>query len=226
MTTGPQYDGLVFDMDGVLVEPTRRPLLTWAVERTFLEFGVEHPDADLVASLCSSDVSHLQTVETRHGIDRGTFWERRERNAAAEQMAAMKRGEKALYDDAVLLDDVRVPIGLVSNNQQETVEFVLDAHGVVETFDTAYGRYPSLVGARRAKPNAYYLERALDDLRCSTPLYVGDSAVDVAAAAAAGIDVALLRRPELPRIEPDIEPTHVIESLHELGPLVETRGGA
>jgi len=188
------YDAVLFDLDGVLAEPTDTAVIQWAVERSFLEFGVESPRSEPVERIADGDLSALETVERHHGIDQGTLWQRRERNAVAEQCAAIRRGEKPCYDDVTALDRLRMPLGVVSNNQHETVEFVLDFHDLTDRFDTAYGRFPTLAGRTRSKPSPYYIEQALADIGARNALFVGDSNSDMVAAERASIDAAFLRR--------------------------------
>jgi HAD superfamily hydrolase (TIGR01549 family) len=210
------YDAVLFDLDGVLAEPTDRAVIRWAVERSFLEFGVESPRSELVERIVDGDLATLETVERHHGIDQGTLWQRRERNAVAEQCAAIRRGEKPCYEDVAALDRLAMPLGVVSNNQHETVEFVLDFHDLTDRFRTAYGRFPTLAGHTRSKPEPYYLRQALSDLGVSDALFVGDSDADLVAAERAGVDAALLRRAHRRGDEYAADSDAEFESLTEL----------
>jgi phosphoglycolate phosphatase-like HAD superfamily hydrolase len=122
------------------------------------------------------------------------------------------------------LPDLDVPLGVVSNNQHETVEHVLDVFGLGDVFETAYGRDPDARGVRRKKPSPYYLNRALADLAdfgVENALYVGDSNVDLVAASRAGVDAAFVRRPHRADYSLVREPAHELTSLSELGRLVD-----
>ncbi len=64
-----------------------------------------------------------------------------------------------------------MPQAIVSNNQHETIRNILE-HLALDGFEVWYGREPTIQGIQRKKPNAYYLESAIDELGVSNPLYV------------------------------------------------------
>lgn len=225
------YDAVVFDNDGVLTHLTDWDLIRGAIRDAFAEFGVTPADNHVEDAL-RGEPDRLHRLADHHGVDPDRFWARREAHAAAAQREAMETGDKPLYDDCAVLARLRarygLKLGIVSNNQHETVEHVLDVHGIGHLFDTAYGRDPTFAGARRKKPNPYYLERALADLDAESALYVGDSDSDVRAAHNADsrtgptidVDSAFLRRPHRRGYRLDVEPTHEIASLRELPALL------
>lgn len=204
MTERP-YDAVVFDNDGVIVEPTERARLVDAVQRTFREFGHE-PPREVARQAVARAAGPRETIGDRD-VHPAAFWQRRE--------AAVRAGEKRPYDDVEALSDLDARLGLVSNNQAETVAFLVDYYGF-DQFETVYGREPSLAGARRRKPEPYYLEQALADLGARRALYVGDSQKDVRAAHRAGIDSAFLRREHRADADLAVEPTYEVRDLHAL----------
>lgn len=217
------YDAVVFDNDGVLTRLTEWDLIRRAIRDAFAEFDVDPDDAHVEDAL-RGEPDRLRWLANHHGFNLDRFWARREAHAAAAQRDAMESGEKPLYDDCAVLARLGVrhdlSLGIVSNNQHETVQHVLDVHGIDELFGTAYGREPTFAGARRKKPNPHYLNRALTDLDAESALYVGDSDSDVRAAHNAGVDSAFLRRPHRHRYDLSAEPTHEITSLRELDALL------
>jgi phosphoglycolate phosphatase-like HAD superfamily hydrolase len=217
------YDAVVFDNDGVLTRLTDWELVRQSIRDTFAEFGAEASD-DHVEDVLRATPERVRRVAGEHGLDPETLWRRREANAAAVQREAMLAGDKPLYDDfdalRALREDHGLDLGVVSNNQHETVEHVLDVHGVGDLFSTAYGREPTLSGITRKKPDPHYLDRALSDLRAEEALYVGDSGSDVEAAHNAGVDSAFVRREHRAEYDLSVDPTHEIASLHDLRDLV------
>jgi phosphoglycolate phosphatase len=212
MTERP-YDAVVFDNDGVIVEPTERARLVDAVQQTFREFGHD-PPRKVARRAVATAAGPQETVGDRD-VHPAAFWQRREAAAAEAQKAAVRAGEKRPYDDVEALSQIDARLGLVSNNQAETVAFLVDYYGF-DQFETVYGREPSLAGARRRKPEPYYLEQALADLGARRALYVGDSQKDVRAAHRAGIDSAFLRREHRADADLDVEPTYDLQDLHAL----------
>ena len=214
------YDAVVFDADGVLVEPTASGTLQAAIERAFAEHGVDDPTEEDVAGLRATSPEELQSVAERYGLDGAAFWASRDHHASSAQREAVRRGEKVLYDDVEAVLDLPVPLAVVSNNQQATVDFVLEQAGLADRFDPVFGRQPTLEDVARKKPEPYYLERAIEALGAEHPLFVGDSNVDLAAAAAAGVDSAFIRRPHRADYALTHEPTYEITSLRELAAIV------
>jgi HAD superfamily hydrolase (TIGR01549 family) len=213
------YDAVLFDNDGVLTTPTDRDVLVDAVHEAFETVGVVDPSADQVDTLLSPDVPSLRRIAADHGVDPEALWTAREDAAIAAQLGELRTGRKRHYDDVRALESLSVPTAIVSNNQHETISNVLE-HCALEGFDVWYGREPTLEGVERKKPRPYYLERALADLGVENPLFVGDSRVDIAAADAAGIDAAFIRRDHRLGYELPEKPAHEIESLAALAELV------
>lgn len=218
------YDAVVFDSDGVLCEPTALPTLRGAISRAFAEHGVVEPPVEAVDRLLGTTPDELRATCEALGItDVGAFWRARDRHASAAQRAAIRRGEKTVYDDVATVLDLPVPRAVVSNNQQATVSFLLDHHGLADQFEPVIGRSPTLADVERKKPSPYYLEHVLESIPAERPLYVGDSNVDLGAADAAGIDSAFLRREHRADYDLEHEPTHEVSSLTELSSLVGDR---
>ncbi len=214
-----RYDALVFDNDGVLTTPTDRGALRRAVEDAFEEVGVAAPTEADVETLLSPTVEELRAVADDRGVDPTALWAARERAAIDVQAEEIRAGRKTLYDDVAALEGLSVPRAIVSNNQHETIGTIVDHFGL-EDFSPWYGREPTVEGIERKKPGPHYVERAIGDLDAKNPLYVGDSQVDVEAAAACGIDSAFVRRPHREGYVLSREPTHEIDSLEAIPSLL------
>lgn len=219
-----QYDAVVFDADGVLCEPTPRQTLQAAIRRALAGHGVPDPPAATIDRLADTTTEGLEEICETLGVgDAAAFWRARDNHASAAQRAAIRRGEKGLYDDITGALDLPVPRAIVSNNQQATVSFLLEHGGLADGFDPVIGRAPTLEDVDRKKPSPYHLERAVAELAADRPLFVGDSNCDLAAAAAAGIDSAFIRRDHRRDYVLEHEPTHEVASLTELSSLVAGR---
>jgi HAD superfamily hydrolase (TIGR01549 family) len=207
------YEAIVFDNDGVLVEPTDREVLVEALVDSFREFGVD-VDRSVARRTIAEDAVPIETVR-EHGIDPDAFWHYRELTASLAQQAHVREGGKPVYDDVAALERLHRPFGLVSNNQHATVEFLLAYHDL-PAFETAHGRRPTLAGAAVRKPEPTYIRTALDDLGTKQALYVGDSQTDIVAARRAGIDSAFLRRDHVVDTQLSVEPTFEVPDLRTL----------
>jgi HAD superfamily hydrolase (TIGR01549 family) len=212
------YDAVVFDNDGVIVEPTDRQSLADALQEALHEFGRD-PDRGRIERAVAVGAGPRETLETV-GLDGEfddleAFWRRREELAAATQISLIRNGRKTLYDDVPAIERLDAAIGMVSNNQHDTVSFIVD-HYDLAFFDVVYGRAPTVTGAERKKPDPHYLERALADLGTRNALYVGDSEVDIRAARRAGVDSAFLRRDHSTETDLSAEPTYEVPDLQAL----------
>ncbi|MFB6221327.1 MAG: HAD family hydrolase [Halolamina sp.] len=212
------YDAAVFDMDGVLVERTPSWVFDDAATAALEAFGLhDHSDTEHRTIRSSrqvrSDDGHR--LAERAGADLEAMWQKREELVAANQRTAIERGEKTLYDDAEAFADTGLDFGIVSNNQHEMVEHVVEQFDLAG-FETYYGRQPTFEGLDLCKPDPTYLERALDDLGAEHAVYVGDRESDVRVAEAVGIDSAFVRRSFNAADELETEPTYDVDSLHEL----------
>ncbi|MWV63899.1 HAD-IA family hydrolase [Halorubrum sp. JWXQ-INN 858] len=211
------YDAVVFDNDGVLVGRTPFDTLREAAWDAFERVGVADPDLAHVDDVAVGvDPATLTDICDRYDLDPTEFWRVRDETAVAAQVADARRGRKTPYDDVDSLRHVDAALGVVSSNQQATVDFLLDHFGLAGRFQTAYGREPSIASLSRKKPSPYYIERALEDLGGGTALFVGDNESDVRAADNAGIDSAFIRRPHRRDFELSCEPTYEIDDLHDL----------
>jgi HAD superfamily hydrolase (TIGR01549 family) len=216
------YDAIVFDNDGILTEPTDRDVLRRAVRDAFAAVGVPDPPAEDVEALHHTTAADIRRICADHGIDPGSFWRHREAAATRRQTEAIRRGEKRLYDDVDPILEIDADVGIVSNNQHETVRFIVEHFGLAPPVATYYGRERSVVGVERKKPDPHYLRRALTDLGTEDALYVGDSQKDILAARRAGIDSAFVRRPHRVDLELDPDPTYEVTDLRELHALLDT----
>jgi HAD superfamily hydrolase (TIGR01549 family) len=211
------YDTVVFDNDGVLVGRTQFTVLEAAMAETFEQFGVTDADPEHVEQLTigATPTSVIQVCR-EYGLDPDAFWRERDRVLSAAQQAEAREGRKTPYDDLGTLADLDTTLGIVSSNQQATVDFLLDHFGLDDLFDTAYGRSPTLESLSCRKPNPHYIERALADLDADSALFVGDNESDITAAENAGIDSAFIRRPHRDDWDLNVWPTWDIDGLSDL----------
>ncbi|WP_232700488.1 HAD family hydrolase [Halobacterium wangiae] len=216
------YDTVVFDNDGVLVGRTRYDVLQEAAEATFEQFDVTDPDPEDVEQMTiGATPETVSDVCEEYDIDPDEFWRTRDRTTAEAQYEEVRAGRKTLYDDLDTLDDLDVSMGIVSSNQQATVDFVLDHFDVRDMFGTAYGRAPTVESLRHRKPNSHYIDLALADLDADSALFVGDNESDVRAAENAGIDSAFIRRPHRRSWDLNVWPTWDIDCLDDLHDICE-----
>ncbi|WP_440008456.1 HAD family hydrolase [Halomicrococcus sp. SG-WS-1] len=211
------YDTVVFDNDGVLVGRTSFDVLREATQETFAQFGVTDPDPDHVENMTvGTTPRQVDVVCDEYDLDRETFWRTLDRTSSLAQQEEARAGRKTPYGDIDTLANLDAAMGIVSSNQQQTVDFLLDHFDYTSMFGTAYGREATVKSLDRRKPNSYYIDCALADLDADSALFVGDNESDVRAAENAGIDSAFIRRPHRRDWDLNVWPTWEIESLDDL----------
>lgn len=220
-----EYDAVLLDHDGVITHMTDRSVLGRAVRDAFRDMGVTNPDrADVDQLIVGVTPEILDGVAARYGLDAGAFWYRRDLRSSLVQERELRAGRKPLYDDVGVLAELTLPLGIVSSNQQRTIDTVLEYYDIEDQFRTVYGREMVAESLTRKKPATYYLDRAVADLGASNPLFVGDSESDVQAAAAAGMDSVFLRRDHRRDLELSQRPTYEVDSLAALPEILGPAG--
>lgn len=214
LVVGHVYDAVVFDNDGVLTERTGTEVLRRAAVAAFDSFDVTPPAETVDELLRGVDPAWVEETCERLGVDPEAFWRERDAQFSRVQRREADAGRKPAYDDVSVLDDLSLPMGVVSNNQDATIDHLFEVHDLHRHFETWYGREPTLASVRRKKPEPYYLERALADLGAADALYVGDKETDVVAADAAGADSMLVRRDHNRDVALATTPTYDVDSLH------------
>lgn len=216
---------ILFDMDGILIEGrgTDAVVHERALDDALNDRGL-NPNAETRALLSGYEYdTDFALGCTQLGVDPIAFYDLRERYGARHAIDLLDAGSRTLYDDVRALADLadRYPLGVVSNNYDTVVQFVVDRYGL-DMFDYRRGRATGVRGFYRRKPDPHYLLNAMDALGGTTGIYVGDRATDVLAATRAGLDAAFIRRPhndgtDLP-VSPAIEAdslTDLIDQLHD-----------
>lgn len=211
------YDAVVFDHDGVLVSRTAYDVLHEAAWAAFEAVDISDPDPAVVESMIV-DVTPAEVIELceNHDLDPESFWETRDQLSSQRQREETRAGRKTPYEDVSALDRLSIPLGIVSSNQQATIDFVLEYFSLESYFAVTLGRQPTLDSLNQQKPDPYYLDRAVDALDVESVLFVGDNDSDIKAAENAGIDSAFIRRPHRRGHDPSPTPTHIVDDLHDV----------
>ena len=209
---------VLFDMDGVLLKGrgTDASVHDRALDDALAERGRD-PDAETRALLAGHeyDVNFVRGCR-RLGVDPVPFYGLRERYSARLAIDHLAVGSRTLHDVSGLADLAeRYPLGVVSNNYQDVVRFVVDHHRL-DIFDHVRGRETGVGGFYDRKPDPHHLLEAMAELDAVDGLYVGDRGTDVLAATRAGLDSAFVDRPHNADETLPVEPTLRVGSLAEL----------
>jgi len=209
---------VLFDMDGVLLagRGTDASVHEHALEDALADRGLD-PDPETRALLAGHeyDVDFVRGCR-RLGVDPVAFYGRRERYGEQRAIDRLAAGSRTLHDVSVLADLAeRHPVGVVSNNYQAVVRFVVDHHRL-DAVDHVRGRATGVEGFYNRKPNPHYLLEAISELGADGGIYVGDRGTDVLAATRAGLDAAFVERPHNADATLPVEPAMRVGSLSEL----------
>ena len=180
---------ILFDLDGTLVDSAR---ITCAIIDAMLAArGAAHrADPSLVRAMDAvGGAAMIRAVMGSHAGDADAeLAEFRARHAVAQTPAdlAFSGVQPALAQ----LANAGITLGICSNKPQGLCVKILDDLRLAGHFATIIGARPEL--PRKPAPDGARL--AMQDMQAepATCLYVGDSAVDVATATAAGLPVALV----------------------------------
>lgn len=109
-------------------------------------------------------------MSERTGLDPETLWRYRDDALSDVLRDSALEGKKRPYGDVEALNDVDVPLGIVSNNQKRVVEFISKEYGLRDRFETIRARDPLPDSLHRKKPEPTYLEAAIADMGVENPL--------------------------------------------------------
>ncbi|AGN01635.1 haloacid dehalogenase superfamily enzyme, subfamily IA [Salinarchaeum sp. Harcht-Bsk1] len=215
------YDAVVFDNDGVLVEPTDWDVIRAAIREAFNEVGVVEPADEHVERLIGVTVDDVHAVADAYDLDPHELWEARDTAGSRHQSELVRNGGKSLFPDVAALSRISRPMGVVSNNQHATVETIVDHYELEEHFDVVYGRQPTIEDVANKKPEPFYLNKALDEIGVEDAIYVGDSVKDIEVARRVGVDAAFVRRSHNDGVELPHEPELEVSDLERLADAIE-----
>lgn len=213
------YDAVLFDFDGVLVEPPSSRTLQDTLQRVYDSFDLSRPTPDEVSAFFKGNLEAISSRCRQLGVDTDRFCSQAAKEAIRVQREEIEAGMRSAYDDIAALFSLEASLGVVSDNHPTVLSMLLQRLGIVACFETVHGCPLTPTGFERRKPNPHNLETAMValDVDPERVLYVGDRAVDIVAADNAGVDSAHLSRDGS---SVDRSPTHRISSLRELTAIV------
>ncbi len=205
--------GVIFDLDGTLVDTVDLHVLTWV--EACRELGVEVSESYVrsLVGLSAEDIA--RKLVSDHG--------------EALRLARLKRkiylarvNEVRLFPEVPeVLEKLKYVYGMklavASSTNVETIVAVLRAKSIMEFFDSLVGS--DLVNKGKPEPDMFIEALRRIGVRPSESFIVGDTEYDIVPANLIGAVSVLVCRGECRK--PSAEPRHIIKDLRELTYLVE-----
>lgn len=181
---GSQYDAVVFDCDGVLVDS--EALAMGVSHRLLGELGLHYDLSEMTQRFvgCSSRFFR-ETVEADLGRALPADWDARSGREMAE---ALRRDVTAIDGIEDVLPAVSLPIAVASNSGHERIRLSLRMVGMLDRFDPKIASAEDVAEGKPA-PDVYLRAASLlgvDPVRC---IAIDDSRFGVLAAYRAGMRV-------------------------------------
>ena len=224
VATRMTYDALIFDLDGVLLTGWQTSDTVYRRSTATMLEAYGYEDADWSSALENPDCSAaFREACANWEIPPDPAWGYRERAATQFETARIASGERATFDDADTLAELRksYALGIVSNNRHCLVAWCVESLPWGSAISAYRGRYPTLPDYDRMKPDPTYLASTIEKMGVEDVLFVGDRRSDVLTADRVGCDSALLSRSNT--VPPgNHEPTYHISSLTDLQTLHDT----
>lgn len=211
-----KYKAVIFDLDGTLVhtspEYRYRIIGETLNELGVLSFSSEHIDKVWF------ETERDEIIIKHFNLDPEIFW----RNYTRHENAELRKQFIKLYEDIGFLVQARnagYKTGIVTGSAKHIADLEVEMLGR-ENFDSVViARHDSGI---RSKPHPHGLEVCLEHLnaRKEDVLYVGNAEEDILAAKNAGILDVFIKRDEYDFDLKMINPSVVINSLHDLKSLL------
>ncbi|GAB1039103.1 HAD family hydrolase [Shewanella algae] len=189
MTPKLPFQGILFDLDGTLVDTAED--LTEALALALASHGVSIEDK---RKLLRTLASHGSLAMVQAAVPQASAEEQehlrqamlREYDAVNGQKACLFEGIEALLDSAL---SRALPLGIVTNKPARFTRPLLECMGLLKRFDAVVSADTTLY----RKPHPAPMLLAAQQLNCATEriLYLGDAERDIAAAQAVNMPSAI-----------------------------------
>ena len=175
-----EVDAVIFDRDGVLLRFSSYDWINKAKVEKAKDLDISLTESEAEGKIFSDSVEEMEAFLDEKGM---TWSEVEEisRHITEKQKERMRKRELDLYPGVrQLLENLDVPVGLVSNASLESTRFFLKEFKLKSYFDCV--KAPHLARPKTRvkirKPNPIMLENVMCCLSAESPIFLGDSEKD------------------------------------------------
>lgn len=225
-----KYKIVIFDMDETILDSRGKGEIAheWAYEafkKTLEHYGItltiREIDNLFLSHLYSEGEERVRKFCNKFGLNSEEFWARREKDVIEAKIEAMRIGEIKLCkgaEELIIYLSNKFYLAMVSDSQQACVDYALEHFNLKPYFKIWYGRRSELKNLVNRKPNPFYINKVLSELkmRREEAILVDDRYVGVLAAKRAGIDSVLIWNDERKESRYEYEPTFLVKNIGEL----------
>lgn len=207
------YDGVIFDMDGVLLDSGLDDFY-WMDRKRIQEFekrGYDIDSQDSIKIIKESGESAFELIENMQ-ISFEELLEV-EKEIQKTKISMIKNGYIRLFPGANRVLEQIDNIALATNSPEMSAGFTLEFFGIENQFNSIKSvklEKGSLF--RRKKPEPVMLDEIIEEEGFENPVMIGDSSSDIKAAKNAGIDSVLV---ESYRESSNLNPTYRVRNISE-----------
>ncbi len=183
MNADSRTRGVIFDLDGVLVDSEALHVEAWRA--LFARLGIEVSDEEYAQGVGMADVDWLRWLVARRGLQADIASWREEKRALFQRILAADTRPFPGVAELVrrLRPDFRLAVA--SNSWRQNIETVLERLGLRDSFDALVGADD--VTRHKPHPEAYQVAAARLGLPPAACVVIEDSPLGIQAAKAAGM---------------------------------------
>lgn len=194
-----EVKGIIFDLDGTLIESPGMIRLNGILKDTLKEFYVDNIDESLISEFWSSGRNHKNILEKLGVKSPDLFWRSFDEKDYNLRRDLIEKGGMKAYSDVNTLVELsrKYKLGLVSNSSEKVVKLELGAFKLRRFFQSIIILGSKLQNYAKPEPQGLVWCMEKLGLRKNEVIYIGDLEIDLEAGRSAGVkSIRMMRKAE------------------------------